>query len=165
VTRAQRLAAGVSLSVVFVVIGVLLANLGSIVRTGRMGSPFPALRMSSAGRVLSDSTPVDSARVIHQLGTIRDPELDLSIVELGLIRRVAVDSSGGITVEMLLTTPECPYAQGISTEVLNALELIPGAGRIDLRIDPNQRWDPSLLTGTARERYLRVFPGDSITRR
>jgi metal-sulfur cluster biosynthetic enzyme len=156
---------GILLAVAFIALGALLINLGSLVSTGRFRRPLSALRMTSTGRVQSDGNPVDSTRVVHTLNAIRDPELDLSIIELGLIRRITVDSAASIVVEMLLTTPECPYAQSISSDVLNSLELIPGAGRIDLRVDPNQRWDPSLLTGSALEKYLRVFGCDSSTRR
>ena len=164
-TRVRRLAVSTLLATAFIFLGVLLVNLGSLVRTGRVRGPVSVLRLASTGRVHSDGTPVDSARVIHALEAVLDPEVDLNIVDLGLIRRISVDTLGNIAVEMLLTTPECPYAQGISSNAVNVLELIPGAGRVDLQIDKDRRWDPSLLGGTARERYLRVFRGDSSPHR
>ena len=43
---------------------------------------------------------------LHQ---VRDPELAMDLIQLGLVRNVNI-ADGKIAIEMILTTPYCPYA-------------------------------------------------------
>jgi metal-sulfur cluster biosynthetic enzyme len=112
-----------------------------------------------------DSLPIDSARVMAALARVDDPELDFSIVDLGLVHESSVDSAGNVRVVMALTTPECPYGLTLAEDALQALKAVPGARRISLKLDPSIPWDPSRLYGKARERYDSLFRDDSAYNR
>ncbi len=74
---------------------------------------------------------------------ITDPEIGISIVELGLIRRVEVAEDGSaVTVTMTLTSPFCPEGPAIVAAVEHTLATIPGVteGSVQLEWDPP--WDP-----------------------
>jgi metal-sulfur cluster biosynthetic enzyme len=91
----------------------------------------------------ADSThPELSAKVRHALREVVDPEIGLSVVELGLIRDLAVDEQGA-RLKMILTTPFCPYGPALiemtrakaeqAAEVATKIELAP------------EMWDPSMM--------------------
>ena len=46
--------------------------------------------------------------IFEELKGVEDPELRMSIVELGLVYDVNADSDGTVTVDMTLTSPACP---------------------------------------------------------
>jgi metal-sulfur cluster biosynthetic enzyme len=79
------------------------------------------------------------------LETVMDPEIGLSVIDLGLIRQVSV-LADRTHVKMMLTTPFCPYAPQLIEEVKQAttsvvpqpcdVELLPDAWSPDLMPDP-----------------------------
>jgi len=76
------------------------------------------------------------------LETVMDPEINLSVIDLGLIRTVEIDS--GVTkIGMMLTTPFCPYAPQLVEEVKLATQsVVPQPCEVDLLPDP---WSPELM--------------------
>ena len=56
-------------------------------------------------------------KVREKLHLVLDPELGISIVELGLIYGIAVDSEGKCTITMTLTTMGCPLFGQIQKEI------------------------------------------------
>lgn len=90
-------------------------------------------------------------QVVGVLRTIRDPELPVSIYDLGLVYDIEVDpQQGRVHVSMTLTAPGCPVAQTFPGTVECALQAIPGvhAACVDLVWDPP--WDRSRMSEAAR---------------
>ena len=54
------------------------------------------------------------------LDQVMDPELNHSLVELGMIRDIDIDD-GRVQVELQLTTPHCPFAGEIEQRIRTAL--------------------------------------------
>lgn len=52
--------------------------------------------------------PELAARIKEELAEVKDLELDLNVIQLGLIRNVIAEEQS-VTIEMILTTPFCPY--------------------------------------------------------
>jgi len=120
--------------------------------------------MEAWGWAEADSLPTDSLRIVAALENVIDPEIGYSVVELGLLHEVRLDSLADIRVVMALTTPECPYGYVLGEAAVKVLRDVPGVGQIRVRFDPRIRWNPELMTGRARARYERVF-GLGRTRR
>ena len=59
--------------------------------------------------------------VLDALKTVRDPEIPINLVDLGLIYELVVKKGGIVFVEMTLTTPACPVAQSMPGEVETAI--------------------------------------------
>jgi FeS assembly SUF system protein len=57
------------------------------------------------------------AKVIEAIKTVFDPEIPVDIYELGLIYDIIVDAERNVLVKMTLTSPACPSAQQIPSEV------------------------------------------------
>jgi metal-sulfur cluster biosynthetic enzyme len=94
--------------------------------------------------------------VVSALRTCRDPEIPVNIVDLGLIyavdvRQPAADSGYDVNVKMTLTSPGCPMAQSLSSEVhrtLRNLERVQHA-KVELVWEPV--WHPSMITAEGRQ--------------
>jgi metal-sulfur cluster biosynthetic enzyme len=76
------------------------------------------------------------------LETVMDPEIQLSVIDLGLIREIVFHEHKTI-VRMMLTTPFCPYAPQMMADVKNATEsAVPQPCEVDLLPDP---WSPEMM--------------------
>lgn len=84
------------------------------------------------------------------LDGIFDPEIPVSIVELGLVYEIHVKKDGTAKVIMTLTAPNCPVAGGIISEVQEKVEAVKGVEKslVELTFDP--AWDRSMMSEVAR---------------
>jgi metal-sulfur cluster biosynthetic enzyme len=91
----------------------------------------------------SDSThPKLSAAVREKLREVVDPEIGLNIIELGLVRDVIIEDDE-VTVNMILTTPFCPYGPAmLETTRQKAEKAAERPTVIDLGVE---MWDPSMM--------------------
>jgi len=82
------------------------------------------------------------------LETVMDPELGLSVIDLGLIREIHF-ADGRTLVRMMLTTPFCPYAPQMMADVRQAAEsAVPQPAEVEILPDawsPDMMPDPGLL--------------------
>lgn len=91
----------------------------------------------------ADSTHPGLAEKIRTgLREVKDPELGLNIIELGLVREVRVEDST-VKVRMILTTPFCPYGPALLDQARGQVENIAGmVATIELGMEP---WHPQLM--------------------
>jgi FeS assembly SUF system protein len=89
------------------------------------------------------------AEVVEALKTVRDPEIPVNLVDLGLIYGVTIDANAIVTVEMTLTTPSCPVAGSLPGQVQNVVALVPGvtAALVSLVWEPP--WTKERMTAEA----------------
>ena len=88
--------------------------------------------------------PVTEAQVTQALRTVFDPELGLSIVELGLVYGVKIEA-GTVAITMTLTTPGCPIHDVMSAWVREAVLKIPGVERVEVTLTFDPPWTPAML--------------------
>jgi FeS assembly SUF system protein len=88
--------------------------------------------------------------VIGALKTVYDPEIPADIYEIGLIYRVDIADDRAVTVDMTLTTPNCPSAQELPVMVENAVASVAGVGEVKVNIVWDPPWDPSRMSDEAR---------------
>lgn len=88
--------------------------------------------------------------IINALKTVYDPEIPADIYELGLIYRVDVADDRLTTIDMTLTTPNCPAAQDLPVMVEDAVSSVPGVGEVKVNIVWDPPWDPSRMSDEAR---------------
>ena len=84
-----------------------------------------------------------------QLENVYDPELGVTLVDLGLVYRLDVKDSE-VHVEMTLTTPGCPMSDSMPVAVERALLLIPGVSRVSVDLVWEPRWEPEMMAERAR---------------
>lgn len=90
------------------------------------------------------------AAVVAALKDIYDPEIPVNIYDLGLIYNVEVGEGGHTVVSMTLTTPHCPVAETMPTEVELRVGAVPGVGDVEVNLVWDPPWDPSKMSDEAR---------------
>ena len=88
--------------------------------------------------------------VLAALKTVRDPEVPVNLVDLGLIYELLVKKGGIVFVEMTLTTPACPVAQSMPGEVENAIAAVPGVSDVRVKLVWTPPWDRDMMSEEAR---------------
>jgi len=73
-----------------------------------------------------------------KLNQVIDPEINLGVVDLGLIYNVNLDSRGLATVRMTLTSPACPFGPTLVQQVQDKMLMYPGVTDVEMQIV----WDP-----------------------
>ena len=95
-------------------------------------------------------------RVIAALKEIYDPEIPLNIYDLGLIYRIDIDPNTNASIDMTLTSPNCPVAESLPGEVENAAKAVDGVGDVQLELVWDPPWDMDRL-GEAGRLELGLF--------
>jgi FeS assembly SUF system protein len=88
--------------------------------------------------------------IVGALKTVYDPEIPADIYELGLIYKIDIADDRAVSVDMTLTTPNCPSAQELPMMVENAVSSVAGVGPVKVTIVWEPPWDPSRMTDEAR---------------
>ena len=91
-----------------------------------------------------------------KLWEVNDPEINLSIVDLGLIYDVTYDD-GDVLVTMTLTSPGCPLGPIIRGEGYAKLREIPGVKDVDVQIVWNPPWDPRTMASEDVKMQLGIW--------
>lgn len=97
-----------------------------------------------------EDDPALMAPVLDALKTVRDPEIPVDLVELGLIYELIVKKGGTVYVEMTLTTPSCPVAGNMPGEVEAAVRAVPGVTDARVKLVWTPTWTPERMSEEAK---------------
>ena len=105
-----------------------------------------------------NATQADVEQAVwDQLRTVYDPEIPVSIVELGLVYECAVkpvteaEQSGyTVHIEMTLTAPGCGMGDVLVSDAAAKIKLIPEIKQVDCRIVFDPPWDQSMMSEEAK---------------
>ena len=89
---------------------------------------------------------IDRERVTQALRDVLDPELGISVVDLGLVYDVQIDG-GRVGVTMTLTTQGCPLQDSIREWARQAVQRIPGVEEVAVAITFDPPWTPDRIVG------------------
>lgn len=87
--------------------------------------------------------------VEEALRDVVDPELDINIVDLGLIYDLSLDTSGGLLITMTLTSAGCPLTDMLEEQIGEALANVVDSYRIEWVWSPP--WSPERITDEGRD--------------
>lgn len=94
---------------------------------------------------------ISKEQVIDVLKTIPDPELNISIWDLGLIYEVEVDpSTNAVRILMTLTSIGCPLFSVIESQMKERLEQISGVGTITIDLTFEPPWTMDRMSPDAK---------------
>ena len=93
-------------------------------------SPAPVAAEPAFGPVDAERTETLKPAIVAAIGTVFDPEIPVNIYELGLIYEIAADAQSRVRVLMTLTSPACPSAQQLPSEVRYKVKAARGRGRL-----------------------------------
>lgn len=79
------------------------------------------------------------------LRQVRDPELNLNIIDIGLVYGVALADDGHVKVTMTLTSPGCPAGPEIVGDVKRTVEELEGVREAEVEIVWEPYWTPERM--------------------
>ena len=89
-------------------------------------------------------------RVLEALKTVRDPEIPVNLVDLGLIYELIVNKDGIVYVEMTLTAPSCPVAGALPDQVRDAIAEVEGVNDARVKLVWSPPWDKDRMSEEAK---------------
>ena len=84
------------------------------------------------------------------LRKVKDPELNLNIVDLGLVYDIVADAEGKVDVDMSLTSPGCPAGPQIMGDVERAVKAVPGVANMNINLVWDPMWTPDRIEPRVR---------------
>lgn len=110
------------------------------------GAPAPAEPEPTAP---ASDAGVTADRVRIALRRVKDPEINMNIVDLGLIYDVTVEGND-VRVDMSLTSPGCPSGPEIMGEAQREVEAVEGVGTVTMNLVWSPPWTPERIEPRVR---------------
>ncbi|HEX6643685.1 MAG TPA: iron-sulfur cluster assembly protein [Gemmatimonadales bacterium] len=87
-------------------------------------------------------TPETVRKALRQ---VKDPELNLNIIDIGLVYDIDVNDMGDVHVKMTLTSPGCPAGAEIMADVKNVASSLEGVSSVDVELVWEPYWTPERM--------------------
>ncbi len=88
--------------------------------------------------------------IIEVLKTVFDPEIPVNIYDLGLIYEVNVFADGNVEIVMTLTSPNCPAAVSMPSEVEEKTKMVDGVKDVTLELVFEPPWGQEMMSEEAK---------------
>jgi FeS assembly SUF system protein len=88
--------------------------------------------------------------IVDAISTVFDPEIPVNIYELGLIYEINVDTDSRVGIRMTLTSPACPSAQQLPSEVRYKVKALDGVADCNVEIVWEPPWTKDMMSETAK---------------
>lgn len=89
-------------------------------------------------------------KVLRAIKTVYDPEIPVDVYELGLIYEINIKKNKDVHVLMTLTSPSCPAAESIPSDVKNRIEMIKEINDVDVEITFDPPYTSDLMSEEAK---------------
>ena len=89
-------------------------------------------------------------QVRYALRAVKDPELNLNVIDLGLVYEITVGEGGEVHVEMTLTSPGCPVGPEMLSDAQSVIEKIEGVTKADVELVWEPYWTPEKMDPRVR---------------
>ena len=113
-------------------------------------TPAPASTSAAAeadGPATSGVVSEDQVKLA--LRRVKDPDLQLNIIDLGLVYGIVVDGST-VKIDMTLTSPACPSGPELMTNAQNEVKSLPGVEKVDVNLVWMPFWTPEKMEPRVR---------------
>lgn len=108
-------------------------------------------QISNSGQKASDAAVPDlHQKVLEAIKTIYDPEIPVDIYELGLIYEVNIYPVNNVYVLMTLTSPSCPSAEVIPSEVEQRLREVEGINEVKVEVTFDPPYSQDMMSEAAK---------------
>ena len=110
---------------------------------------------SSATSLAGEADTPTSAGVVSEdqvklaLRRVKDPDLQLNIIDLGLVYGIAVEGST-VKIDMTLTSPACPSGPELMTNAENEVKSLPGVEKVEVNLVWMPFWTPEKMEPRVR---------------
>ncbi|HLB23596.1 MAG TPA: metal-sulfur cluster assembly factor [Dehalococcoidia bacterium] len=95
--------------------------------------------------------------IMERLKDVFDPEIHMSIVELGLVYGVEIVDDGTVIVNYTLTSPGCPLGPVIDGQIQDVLIDLPGVKQVLGKLTFSPPWDPRTMASDDVKMQLGIW--------
>jgi metal-sulfur cluster biosynthetic enzyme len=122
-----------------------------------MDAPEPTPNTAAPSDAAPAATDQEQLKrdILEALKVVRDPEIPVNVVDLGLIYALAIDD-GEVAIEMTLTSPGCPVQDMIQADVELAAMKVEGVRRVAVEFVWSPPWTPEKMTEDGKKQ-MRMF--------
>lgn len=110
---------------------------------------------TSAGETQVAGAPTE-AQVLEALKVVKDPEIPVNVVDLGLIYGVDIAEGGLVDITMTLTSVGCPVQDLIRADAEMAVGRLDGVNSVNVEFVWTPPWGPDKMTDDGK-RQMRMF--------
>tara|TARA_E500000178_G_C16383409_1_gene471286 strand:+ start:144 stop:446 length:303 start_codon:yes stop_codon:yes gene_type:complete len=89
-------------------------------------------------------------KIIAEIKKIYDPEIPVNIYDLGLIYKIEIIETNKVSVEMTLTSPNCPEAESLPIFVKDNILSVEGVSKVDLKLVWSPPWTKDRMSEAAK---------------
>ena len=89
-------------------------------------------------------------KIIEEIKKIYDPEIPVNIYDLGLIYKIDVKDDNNITIDMTLTSPNCPVTDSLPNNVKGNVLKIDGIKDVKINLVWDPPWTKDKMSETAK---------------
>ena len=89
-------------------------------------------------------------KIVRSIKTVYDPEIPVDVYELGLIYEIKILDDNNVHVLMTLTSPSCPAAESIPSDVKNRVEMIKEINEVEVEITFDPPYTTDLMSEEAK---------------
>jgi len=94
---------------------------------------------------------LSKTKIEEALDTVLDPELGVSIVQMGFIYDIEIDAKNNVRILMTLTTAGCPLADIIVDMVKDKLLQVVGVKKVTVDVTFDPPWTPDRMNKKAKK--------------
>jgi len=95
--------------------------------------------------------------IISALKKVQDPEIGLSIIDLGLVYNINIEMNGNVQIKMTLTTPACPYGGILIGQAQRAVSELEGVREVEIKLVWDPPWDPKEMCSDIAKDVLGIW--------
>ena len=95
--------------------------------------------------------------VLEKIRPVADPEICLSVVDLGLIYDVEIVDQKMVNITMTLTTPGCPYGPALLTDIEDAVKELEGVEKVTITLVWDPPWNPEEMASEKAKDELGIW--------
>lgn len=89
-------------------------------------------------------------RIIEELKKVYDPEIPVNIYDIGLIYKINTSVNGNVSIVMTLTSPNCPVAETLPSDVSEAVKKIKEVKNVDVQLVFDPPWNVDMMSDEAK---------------
>ena len=89
-------------------------------------------------------------KIIRAIKTVHDPEIPVDVYELGLIYEINILPINNVQILMTLTSPSCPAAESIPSDIKKSVGMIKEINDIDVEITFDPPYSTDLMSDEAK---------------
>ncbi len=115
------------------------------------------MESSHTKKTMTEKNPIErlqdqalKSMIVEAIKTVYDPEIPVNIYELGLIYGIEIGPDQNVDITMTLTSPACPVAETLVSEVSRKAAGIDGVQSVNVDVTFDPPWNPDKMSEAAK---------------